>query len=68
MFTLEEIDFKINQHQEQLDMLKAQLQDEHITPEDFYKIANSSYMIINHLNELRVNKLKKLLGKENAGR
>jgi hypothetical protein len=67
MFTLEEIDFKINQHQENLETLKAQLQDEQITPEDFYKIANSSYTIINHLNELRVSKLKMLLSKENAG-
>jgi predicted transcriptional regulator len=67
MFTLEEIDTRINQHQEFLEMLKAQLQDEQITTEDFYKIANSSYMIINHLNELRVSKLKKLLGKETAG-
>jgi hypothetical protein len=67
MFTLEEIDFKINQHQENLETLKAQLQDKQITPENFYIIANSSYTIINHLNELRVSKLKMLLSKENAG-
>jgi hypothetical protein len=67
MFTLEEIDTKTNQHQEKLELLKVQLQQDLITSEDFYKVANSSYTIINHLNELRVSKLKELLGKSKAG-
>lgn len=67
MFTLEEIDLKINKHQEELDMLKKQLHGGLITPEDYYKVANSAYTIINHLNELRVSKLKDLIGKLKMG-